>query len=192
MELVVRLDGAQEVVVGARYEEARVCWTATREGLCTHARADERRATAVHLVHPHHHHHHYHPRRLAPMPLGAPTMLPRMLCPSLRAAALRANLAPHRHPFTTSAPRRASHFDTHHFVTRLEASGMAREQADALVAALGDVVEESIKNLEKGLVSREEGERWRYSQKVGAHRGAGRVALDEPALPLPRRSTLPV
>lgn len=43
---------------------------------------------------------------------------------------------------------------------------MPRQQADALVSALGDVVEESISGLEKGLVSREEGERWRYSQKV--------------------------
>lgn len=43
---------------------------------------------------------------------------------------------------------------------------MPREQADTLVTALSDVVEESIKGLEKGLVSREEGERWRYSQKV--------------------------
>ena len=58
------------------------------------------------------------------------------------------------------------HFDTHGFVARLEASGMPRAQADALVTALSDVVEESIKGLEKGLISREEGERWRYSQKV--------------------------
>lgn len=67
---------------------------------------------------------------------------------------------------TTSPLTFASHFDTHGFVTRLEASGMPREQADTLVTALSDVVEESIKGLEKGLVSREEGERWRYSQKV--------------------------
>lgn len=46
---------------------------------------------------------------------------------------------------------------------------MPRQQADTLVTALGDVVEESIKNLERGLVSREEGERWRYSQKVRDH-----------------------
>jgi hypothetical protein len=68
--------------------------------------------------------------------------------------------------FATSSRINALHFDTHGFVIRLEASGMPRQQADTLVTALGDVVEESIKGLEKGLVGREEGERWRYSQKV--------------------------
>ncbi|UZJ55855.1 hypothetical protein CBS101457_005175 [Exobasidium rhododendri] len=68
--------------------------------------------------------------------------------------------------FATSSPTSAFHFDTHAFVTRLEASGMPRPQADTLVAALGDVVEESIKGFETALVGREEGERWRYSQKV--------------------------
>ncbi|PWN88430.1 DUF1640-domain-containing protein [Acaromyces ingoldii] len=82
------------------------------------------------------------------------------------AIAAQAHARARAQPISTSAPRPAFHFDTHGFVTRLEASGMPRQQADALVTALGDVVEESISGLEKGLVSREEGERWRYSQKV--------------------------
>lgn len=69
--------------------------------------------------------------------------------------------------FATSTPTSSLHFDTHAFVTRLEASGMPRDQADTLVVSLGDVIEESIKAFERGLVNREEAERWRYSQKVG-------------------------
>lgn len=45
---------------------------------------------------------------------------------------------------------------------------MAREQADALVAALNDVISESLSQLEKGCVGREEGEKWRYAQKVSS------------------------
>lgn len=60
---------------------------------------------------------------------------------------------------------------------------MPREQADTLVSALGDVVEESIKGFERSLVSREEGERWRYSQKV-------RMTLKMPAMYSTKEFTL--
>lgn len=72
-------------------------------------------------------------------------------------------------PFSTSTPRTepTHHFDTHALVTRLESSGMPRAQADSLVAALNDVISESLRQLEKGCVGREEGEKWRYAQKVG-------------------------
>ena len=43
---------------------------------------------------------------------------------------------------------------------------MHKQQADALAASLDDVISESIDNLARGLVSREEGEKWRYTQKV--------------------------
>lgn len=52
---------------------------------------------------------------------------------------------------------------------------MAREQADALVAALNDVISESLSQLEKGCVGREEGEKWRYAQKVSC--GLGRYII---------------
>lgn len=59
------------------------------------------------------------------------------------------------------------HFDTQAIVARLQATGIPKEQADTLVAALADVVDESVAGLTTSLVSREEGERWRYTQKVG-------------------------
>jgi Protein of unknown function (DUF1640) len=67
---------------------------------------------------------------------------------------------------STSAWRPAAHFDTFALVSRLEASGMPKQQADVLAASLADVIGESIDNLARGLVSREEGEKWRYTQKV--------------------------
>lgn len=43
---------------------------------------------------------------------------------------------------------------------------MSREQADVLTEALRDVIDESITNLAKGLVTREEGDQNNYTQKV--------------------------
>ncbi|PWN23813.1 DUF1640-domain-containing protein, partial [Microstroma glucosiphilum] len=71
------------------------------------------------------------------------------------------------------------HFDTHSLMTRLESSGMPRSQADALVAALNDVVSESLRQLEKGCVGREEGEKWRYAQKVDFARLKSEIQLLE-------------
>lgn len=71
------------------------------------------------------------------------------------------------HPGLAWAHTSARHpFDTHALVTRLESSGMPRAHADVLVAALDDVVSESLAQLEKGCIGREEGEKWRYAQKV--------------------------
>lgn len=52
---------------------------------------------------------------------------------------------------------------------------MPRSQADALVAALNDVVSESLRQLEKGCVGREEGEKWRYAQKVSEQQEDERI-----------------
>ncbi len=43
---------------------------------------------------------------------------------------------------------------------------MSKQQADVLADSLSDIINESIDNLARGLVSREEGEKWRYTQKV--------------------------
>ncbi|GAC72169.1 uncharacterized membrane protein [Moesziomyces antarcticus T-34] len=67
---------------------------------------------------------------------------------------------------TTSSLYTSHHFDTQAFAQRLEASGVSREQADVLTEALRDVIDESITNLAKGLVTREEGDQNNYTQKV--------------------------
>ncbi|CAO1629809.1 unnamed protein product [Sympodiomycopsis kandeliae] len=71
------------------------------------------------------------------------------------------------------------HFDTHALVTRLESSGMPRAQADTLVSSLNDVISESLRQLEKNCVGREEGEKWRYSQKVDFARLKSEIQLLE-------------
>ncbi|KAK0521835.1 Protein fmp32, mitochondrial [Tilletia horrida] len=78
-----------------------------------------------------------------------------------------------------SSAVRPYHFDTHHFVRRLQESGMERAQAEALVDALADVIDESIRNLSEGMVAREEGEKWRYTQKVDFARLKSEIQLLE-------------
>ncbi|CAD6940113.1 unnamed protein product [Tilletia controversa] len=56
---------------------------------------------------------------------------------------------------------------------------MERPQAEALVESLADVIDESIRNLSEGMVAREEGEKWRYTQKVDFARLKSEIQLLE-------------
>ncbi|KAK7734440.1 Protein fmp32, mitochondrial [Botryosphaeria dothidea] len=81
-----------------------------------------------------------------------------------------------RHPNITSVARRTfsataarpkdHHFDTLKFVQRLKDEGLTEEQAVAMMKVLGDVIEESIQNLTRTMVLREDQERATYTQKV--------------------------
>ncbi|KDN48852.1 DUF1640-domain-containing protein [Tilletiaria anomala UBC 951] len=96
---------------------------------------------------------------------GLPLM--RIARPSIAPSGESSTLLSRRRLHATESQRAsAPHFDTFNLVARLEASGMPKQQADVLAASLTDVINESIDNLAKGLVSREEGEKWRYTQKV--------------------------
>lgn len=68
--------------------------------------------------------------------------------------------------FSASLGVRNVHFDTNAFVQRLEQAGIQREQADVLVTALIDVINESLDNFSRGLVRRDEADRLTYTQKV--------------------------
>lgn len=57
----------------------------------------------------------------------------------------------------------ADHFDTHHYVTRLESHGLKREQAEGVVDTLEDVIRESVESMQLGLVTREEQDKVRCS-----------------------------
>ncbi|MCJ1477935.1 hypothetical protein MMC13_006609 [Lambiella insularis] len=75
-------------------------------------------------------------------------------------------LIPHR-SFHTSRPLyRDHHFDTLKFVQRLKDEGFSEEQATAMMRVLSDVIEESIQNLTRTMVLREDAERSTYTQKV--------------------------
>ncbi|KAA8894652.1 hypothetical protein FN846DRAFT_399303 [Sphaerosporella brunnea] len=72
-----------------------------------------------------------------------------------------------QHAFHTStAPQRDHHFDTLKFVQRLQAEGFSEEQSEALMRVLSDVIEESIQNLTRTMVPREDQEKINYTQKV--------------------------
>ncbi|KAF2166566.1 hypothetical protein M409DRAFT_66585 [Zasmidium cellare ATCC 36951] len=68
----------------------------------------------------------------------------------------------------SATPTRAKdhHFDTLKFVQRLKAEGFTEEQAVAMMKVLGDVIEESIQNLTRTMVLREDQEKATYTQKV--------------------------
>jgi hypothetical protein len=61
--------------------------------------------------------------------------------------------------FSTTRPARASHFDTHLFVERLQSNGLNKEQAEGIMTVLAEVVEESINGMETTMVSKAEQEK---------------------------------
>ncbi|KAK1827190.1 DUF1640-domain-containing protein [Podospora conica] len=72
-----------------------------------------------------------------------------------------------RRSFHASAARRRDHhFDTLKFVQRLEEEGFTEEQSAAMMKVLNDVIEESIQNLTRTMVLREDAAKATYTQKV--------------------------
>ena len=67
---------------------------------------------------------------------------------------------------TTAVQLKAHHFDTLKFVQRLKDEGFTEEQAVAMMRVLNDVIEESIQNLTRTMVLKEDAERSTYTQKV--------------------------
>ena len=78
-----------------------------------------------------------------------------------------ATFKPAKRAFHATAPRgRDHHFDTLKFVQRLKDEGFSEEQAVAMMRVLNDVIQESIQNLTRTMVLREDSERSTYTQKV--------------------------
>ncbi|KAL1752111.1 hypothetical protein FB107DRAFT_265906 [Schizophyllum commune] len=67
-------------------------------------------------------------------------------------------------------PRRPDfHFDTHHFVERLEREGLNRAQvcpAEGIMTAMAEVIDESIRNMTSNMVTKAEQEKQHYTQQV--------------------------
>ena len=57
------------------------------------------------------------------------------------------------------------HFDTHHFVQRLEREGLNRAQAEGIMSAMAEVIDESIRNMTANMVTRADQEKVRNSLK---------------------------
>ncbi|KAJ4984458.1 duf1640 domain-containing protein [Stagonosporopsis vannaccii] len=72
-----------------------------------------------------------------------------------------------RRSFSVTAPQlKDHHFDTLKFIQRLKEEGFTDEQAEGMMRVLGDVIEESIQNLTRTMVLREDQEKATYTQKV--------------------------
>ena len=67
---------------------------------------------------------------------------------------------------STPAMAKDHHFDTLKFVQRLQAEGFSEAQSEAMMKVLSDVIEESIQNLTRTMVLREDQEKATYTQKV--------------------------
>jgi hypothetical protein len=84
------------------------------------------------------------------------------------------------HPVTLTAfpfrsfhtTRRCSdfHFDTHHFVQRLEREGLNRAQAEGIMSAMAEVIDESIRNMTANMVTKADQEKVRCSLYPSNHR----------------------
>ncbi|GAW22921.1 hypothetical protein ANO14919_124680 [Xylariales sp. No.14919] len=72
-----------------------------------------------------------------------------------------------RRSFHISASRaRDHHFDTLKFVQRLQSEGFTEDQSVAMMKVLNDVIQESIQNLTRTMVLREDAAKATYTQKV--------------------------
>lgn len=76
------------------------------------------------------------------------------------------SLATKRSFSATPIRARDHHFDTLKFVQRLKDEGFTEDQAVAMMKVLSDVIEESIQNLTRTMVLREDQEKATYTQKV--------------------------
>lgn len=101
--------------------------------------------------------------RLEPLAAARRTRRAACMLSSLRLARDAVVLA---RSFSTSLARGQYHFDTHHFVQRLEREGLSREQAEGVMAALASVVEEAARNMTSNMVTKADHEKQHYTQKV--------------------------
>ncbi|KAF9449956.1 mitochondrial protein [Macrolepiota fuliginosa MF-IS2] len=72
----------------------------------------------------------------------------------------------HLRSFSNSPKRSEFHFDTHHFVQRLEREGLKREQAEGIMTAMAEVIDEAIRNMTSNMVTKAEQEKHQYTQQV--------------------------
>lgn len=92
-------------------------------------------------------------RRRSPQPLPSTSRLPSPLRSRIRR-------------FQTTSYRSDYHFDTHHFVQRLEREGLTRKQAEGIMTAMAGVIEESTRNMTNSMVTKADQEKHHYTQQV--------------------------
>lgn len=89
---------------------------------------------------------------------GSAILYPRLCRPSLytwlTATSTPTILCPRARAFSSSSPRHDYHFDTHKFVERLEREGLNRPQAEGIMMAMAEVIDESIRSLTQNMVTK--------------------------------------
>ena len=83
---------------------------------------------------------------------------PQSLSFANHASPMRSNIQ-QRLALHTSASSLANHFDTHQFVEELTREGLSRQQAEGVMAALAEVVDESIAGMSRTMVTKAEQEK---------------------------------
>ncbi|KZT09887.1 DUF1640-domain-containing protein [Laetiporus sulphureus 93-53] len=71
-----------------------------------------------------------------------------------------------RRCFHVTQRRLDFHFDTHQFVQRLEREGLNRAQAEGIMTAMAEVIDESIRNMTSNMVTIADQEKHHYTQQV--------------------------
>ncbi|KAJ3786524.1 mitochondrial protein [Lentinula aff. detonsa] len=101
----------------------------------------------------------------------------------LRAATIRTrhcfNSTLHIRSFTKSNTRSDFHFDTHQFVQRLEREGLNRAQAEGIMSAMAEVIDESIRNMASNMVTKADQEKHHYTQQVDFAQAQSELQLME-------------
>ncbi|KAH9023234.1 hypothetical protein EDB84DRAFT_1466116 [Lactarius hengduanensis] len=97
-----------------------------------------------------------------------------------RALPLRIPPFPHFYrTFRTTSTRDDFHFDTHHFVQRLEREGLNRAQAEGIMSAMAEVIDESIRNMTSNMVTKADHEKQQYTQQVDFAQLKSELQLNE-------------
>ncbi|KAJ3755096.1 hypothetical protein EV360DRAFT_86221 [Lentinula raphanica] len=81
--------------------------------------------------------------------------------------------------FSQSKPHSDFHFDTHQFVQRLEREGLNRAQAEGIMSAMAEVIDESIRNMASNMVTRADQEKHHYTQQVDFAQAKSELQLME-------------
>lgn len=74
--------------------------------------------------------------------------------------------SPARRGLHVSRPHADFHFDTHHFVQRLEREGLNRAQAEGIMTAMAEVIDESIRNMASNMVTKADQEKVRAAPPI--------------------------
>jgi hypothetical protein len=61
--------------------------------------------------------------------------------------------------FGSTSIKHDFHFDTHHFVQRLEREGLNRAQAEGIMKAMAEVIDESVRNMTGNMVTKAQQEK---------------------------------